>query len=73
MNKLEAIEILLNCSEDTVIDDNWWDYFMEDPKEYEAMLLLSEMNNYKSILDVYEGYLIREFLCEVLNFEYEVK
>lgn len=73
MNKLEAIEILLNCSEDTVIDDNWWDYFMEDPSYYNAMICLSKMNSYKEILDKYEGFYVREFLCEVLNFEYEVK
>lgn len=73
MEKLKAIKILLNCSEDTVIDDNWWDYFMNDPKEYDAMILLSGLESYKKILDIYEGYLVREFLCEILNFKYEVK
>ena len=73
MNKLEAIEILLNVDSTTVIDEGWWDSFMEDPKEYDAMILLSGLESYKKILDIYEGYLIREFLCEVLNFEYEVK
>lgn len=73
MNKLEAIEILLNVDPTTVIDDTWWDYFMEDPKEYNAMMLLSELKSYKEILDVYEGYYIREFLCEILNFKYEVE
>ena len=73
MTKLEAIEILLDCDKETVIDDTWWDYFMEDPSEYNAMICLSEMNSYKEILDKYEGFYIREFLCEVLNFDYEVK
>ena len=73
MNKLEAIEILLDVDITTVIDENWWDCFMNDPKEYEAMMLLSGLESYKKILDKFEGYLVREFLCEVLNFEYEVK
>lgn len=73
MNKLEAIEILLDVDITTVIDECWWDCFMDDPKEYEAMMLLSGLENYKEILDKFEGYLVREFLCEVLNFEYEVK
>lgn len=73
MNKLEAIEILLNVDPTTVIDDTWWDYFMEDPKEYNAMMLLSGLSSYKEILDKFEGFYIKEFLCEVLNFDYEVK
>jgi hypothetical protein len=73
MNKLEAIETLLNVDPTTVIDEGWWDSFMEDPKEYDAMMLLSGLKSYKEILDKFEGYLIREFLSEILNFEYEVK
>lgn len=73
MNKLEAIDILLGVDTTTVIDENWWDYFMDDPKEYNAMMLLSGLESYKKLLDVYEGYLVREFLCEVLNFEYVVQ
>lgn len=73
MNKLEAIALLLKCDPTTVIDDIWWDSFMYDPTFYDAMMLLSGLSSYKEILDTYEGYYIREFLCEILNFEYEVK
>ena len=73
MNKLEAIELLLKCDSTTVIDAIWWDSFMYDPTFYDAMMLLSGLKSYKEILDKFEGYLIRQFLCEVLNFEYEVK
>jgi hypothetical protein len=70
MSKLEAIEVLLKCDPTTIIDDNWWDYFMFDPTYYNAMLVLSDYQSYKSILKVYEGYLIRDFICDCINIEY---
>jgi len=72
MTKLEAIEVLLEWDTSTVIDDNWWDYFMEDPTYYNAMMVLTEMKSYKTILDKYEGFYIREFLCDVLNLNYQI-
>lgn len=70
MTKLEAIEVLLECDPSTVIDDNWWDCFKEDPKYYDAMITLTGMSSYKAILNKYEGFYIREFLCHVLNLGY---
>ena len=71
MNKLEAIEILLNVDITTVIDENWWDSFMEDPKYYDAMLVLSGMSSYKEILNMFEGFYIRDFICNCLNIAYQ--
>jgi hypothetical protein len=70
LTKLEAIEVLLEYNSSTVIDDNWWDSFKGDPTCYDAMIVLSGMNSYKAILDKYEGFYIREFLCHVLNLGY---
>ena len=72
MTKLGAIEVLLECDPSTVIDDTWWDYFMEDPTYYDAMMVLTEMKSYKAILDKYEGFYIREFLCDVLHLDYQI-
>lgn len=72
MTKLGAIEVLLECDTSTVIDDIWWDYFMEDPTYYDAMIVLTEMKSYKTILKKYEGFYIREFLCDVLHLDYQI-
>jgi hypothetical protein len=72
MTKLEAIEVLLECDPTTIIDEIWWEYFIENPSYYDAMMILTEMKSYKAILNKYEGYYIREFLCDVLNLNYQI-
>ena len=66
MDKLKAIELLLECDPSSIIDDNWWDYFKTNPTYYNAMIVLSGFTSYQQILTQYEGYYIRDFILDML-------
>ena len=66
MTKYQAIKILFDVSDDTVIDNTWYDSLIESDILC-AMFIVSGLTNYKKILEKHEGDYIDEFLNTYLN------
>lgn len=66
ITKKEAVVRLLSIDQDTVIDENWFSYFIEGDTLL-CLFIITNLNSYKEILDIYEGWTIDELLNEILN------
>jgi hypothetical protein len=62
MNKIEAQKVLDSIDSDTIIDDNWLDYLLEDKRllTLNALYTVFDMT-YPEILEQYEGEYISKF------------
>lgn len=65
MTNLEAIVILEKIDHLTVIDGNWWGYFIDKMDTPNAIFRLTNLNDWQSVLGKYEGYTMFEFLEEI--------
>jgi hypothetical protein len=62
MNKIEAQKVLDSIDSDTIIDDNWLDYLLDDKElvTLNALYTVFDMT-YPEILEQYEGEYITKF------------
>jgi len=64
----KAFDILHNLDPSTVIDCNWYGYFIDDTQTLIALLTVSRIETYKDFLSKYEGYTIPEFLEDIYSY-----
>lgn len=66
ITKREALEIVLKIDPETVVDDNWWGYFMTDMRKLIALLILFNCSDYQEFLDLYEGEIIDDLIEDLI-------
>jgi len=62
MTKREALTIILEINSNTVIDDVWYEYFIDDFNKLRALLVLFNYQSYKQLLDDHEGSTLAELI-----------
>ena len=67
MDTIRALRILLNIEPNTVIDPNWWDYFMNDMTTLNALLEITKRNDYEDVLCEYEGFTVEELIENIIE------
>lgn len=64
-SKQNAIARLKSLDQDTVIDDNWYEYFIWDTTTLLALLIATDSKTYADVLHDYEGWTIDGLLHRI--------
>ena len=65
MKKRTALRRILEIDPDTVVDDVWWEYFIDDLDKLIALLVVFDCYDYKEFLDKHEGSTIEELINDL--------